>query len=97
MILIMLMLHYVFQTLLKTNIELFNLMLRINKTRHVTWHKTCSCKCRSDARVCNDKQRRNNDKYRRECKELNYKGKCDLFGIVYVTVNAINHVILEDI
>ena len=43
-------------------IKVFKLMSRINKTRHVSWHETCECKCRLHASVCNDKQRCNNDK-----------------------------------
>ena len=52
-------------------------MSRTNETRHISWHKTCSCKCRLEASVSNDKHRWNNDKCRRECKELIDKGKCD--------------------
>ena len=33
-------------------------------------HETCKCKCRLDARLCNNKQRWNKDKCRCECKEL---------------------------
>ena len=32
-------------------------MSRINEIRHVSWHGTCTCKCISDAGVCNNKQR----------------------------------------
>ena len=71
-----------------TNVKVFNLMSRTNETRHIKWHKTCKCRCRLDASICNNKQRWNDDKCRCECKEL--------FGIlVIVSVNAINHVILE--
>ena len=35
------------------------------------------CECRLDSIVCNNKQRRHNDKCRRECKELIDKGVCD--------------------
>ena len=28
-------------------------MSRTNETRHIEWHKTCKCKCRLDANVCN--------------------------------------------
>ena len=59
------------------NIKVFNLMSRITETRHISWHKTCICKCRLDASVCNDKQCWNNDKCRCECKELTEKGKRD--------------------
>ena len=50
-------------------------MSRTNETRHISWHETCTGKCRSDASVCNAKQRWNNDKCRCECKELIHKGR----------------------
>ena len=58
------------------NVKVFNLLSRSNETRHIKWHETCKCKCRLDASVCN-KQRWNNDKSQRECKELIDKGICD--------------------
>ena len=60
-----------------TNVKVFNLMSRSNETRHIKWHKTCKCRCRPDASVCNNKQRWNEDKRRCECKELIDKGMCD--------------------
>ena len=59
------------------NLKVFNLMSRTSETRHIKWHETCKCICRLDAIVCNNKQRRNNDKCRCECKELIDKGVCD--------------------
>ena len=50
-------------------------MLRTNETETIKWHKTCKCKCRLDAIVCNNKQCWN--KNRCECKELINKGVCD--------------------
>ena len=44
------------------NIKIFNLISRTNETRHIKWHKTCKCKCRLDAIICNNKQRWNDDK-----------------------------------
>ena len=44
------------------NVKVFNLMSRTNETRHIKWHDTCSCICRLDAIVCNNKQRWNNYK-----------------------------------
>ena len=41
--------------------------MNINEIRHVSWHKTCTCKCRLDSGVCNNNQLWNNDKYRCEC------------------------------
>ena len=52
-------------------------MLRTNETRHIEWHESCKRKCRLDASVCNNKQRRNKDKCRCECKELVEKGICN--------------------
>ena len=40
-----------------TNVKVFNLMSRTNEKRHMKWHKTCKCKCRLDASICNNKQR----------------------------------------
>ena len=51
-----------------TNVKVFNLMSRTNEARHIKWHKTCKCKCRLDASICNNKQRWNDDKCRCECK-----------------------------
>ena len=59
------------------NVKVFNIMSRINKTRHIKWHETCKCKCRLDISVCNNKQLWNDDKCRCECKELIDKGVCD--------------------
>ena len=61
----------------KTNVKVFNLMSRTNETRHIEWYKTCKCKCRLDASVCNNKQRWNEDKCRCECKKLTDKGMFD--------------------
>ena len=56
------------------NIKVFNLMSRTNETRHIKWHETCKCKCRLDASACNNKQRWNEDKCRRNDEELIDKG-----------------------
>ena len=58
------------------NIKVFNLMSRINEKRHVSWHETCTCKCRLDAGIRNNKRCWNNEKCRCECRELNNKGRC---------------------
>ena len=52
------------------NVRVFNLLSRINETRHTIWHETCKCICRLSASVCNNRQRWNEDKRRNECKEL---------------------------
>ena len=45
--------------------------------KYIKFHKTCKCKCRLNASLCNNKQRCNEDKCRCECKELINKGSCD--------------------
>ena len=87
-------------TIKSIKVKVFNLMSRTNQTRHRKWHKTCKCKCRLDASVCNNKQRWNEDKCRCECKELIDKGMCNkgFIGIlVIVSVSVINYAMLENI
>ena len=50
------------------NVNVFNLMSRTNEARHIERHEMCKCKCRLDPRICNNKQRWNDDKRRCECK-----------------------------
>ena len=59
------------------NVNVFNLMLFSNQTRHIEWQEHCKCKCKLDASVCNNKQRWNEGKCRCECKKLINKGICD--------------------
>ena len=59
------------------NVKVSNLMSRTNEIRHIKRHKTCKCKCRVDASVCNNKQRQNKDECRYECKELIDKRVCN--------------------
>ena len=60
------------------NVRVFNLMQRINETKHIIWHETCKCVCKLTASVCNSRQIWNEDKCRCECKEdLIDKGICD--------------------
>ena len=59
------------------NVRVFHLMSRTNETRHIEWHEIYKCKRRLDSTVCNNKHRRNEDKYRCECKELIDRGVCD--------------------
>ena len=37
------------------NVKLFNLIIRISKTRYIKWHETCQCKCILEASACNNK------------------------------------------
>ena len=61
--------------LLKTWIV--NLMSRTNETRHIEWHEIWGYKCRLGESGFKDKQRWNNDKWRYECKESIYNGRCE--------------------
>ena len=38
------------------NVEVFNLMSRINETRQMIWPETCKCVCRLTSAVCNSRQ-----------------------------------------
>ena len=77
------------------NVKVFNLVLGTNETRCIEWHETCTCKCRFNCSVCDN----------RECNAgmmvnvaVNAKNwmimACrikDLFGVlVIVSVNVIN-------
>ena len=60
------------------NVKVFNLMQRINETRHIIWHETRKCICRLTVSVCNNNQRWNKDKCKCKCREdLIDKGICD--------------------
>ena len=56
-------------------------MSRTNETRPIKWHETCKCRCSLDASACNNKQRWNEDKCRRERKMLIDKGVCNKWFI----------------
>ena len=60
------------------NINVFNLLVRINETRKIVWLETCKCVCRLTSAICNDRQEWNENKCRCECKEdLVSKLVCD--------------------
>ena len=67
---------YVPDVVKELNVKVFNLMSRTNETKNTKWHEACKWECRLDAIVCN-KQRRNKNKWRSECKELIHKGVCN--------------------
>ena len=61
----------------KSNVKVFSLMSKINKTRHIEWHEMCKLRFKFGANNCNNKQRWNKNKCRCECKELIDKGVCN--------------------
>ena len=70
--------HLCFPDIVKNlNVKVFSLVSGINETKGIEWHETCKCKYRLNSSVCNDKQRWNDDKCRRERKELIDKGACN--------------------
>ena len=70
-----------------SNVKVFNLVSRINKTRRIEWHEMRKCECRFNSTVCNKKKRWNADKCRCECKDLNDKGACDK-GFIWNSSNC---------
>ena len=54
------------------NANVFDLMSRTNEARHIEWYKTCKCKYRLDSSVCNNKQRWNEDKFKYDCKKIDW-------------------------
>ena len=56
------------------NVKVFNLLTRTNETRNIKWHEKYKWICRLDKIICNNKQKLNKDKCKRECKELIDKG-----------------------
>ena len=68
---------YVPNVVKNINAKVFNLISFTNQAKHIEWHKTCKCKCRSNLNVCNNKQRWNEDKCRCECRKLVDKKRCD--------------------
>ena len=70
-----------------SNIKVFNLVSRVNKTRRIEWHEMRKCECRFNSTVCNKEKRWNDDKCRCECKDLNDKGACDK-GFIWNSSNC---------
>ena len=81
------------------NVKIFNLMSRTNETRQIKWHESCTCICRLDTSICNNKQKWNEDKCRCECKELIKVSVIkEMLGIhVIVNVSLLNLVMLVNI
>ena len=70
------------------NVKVFNLMQRINETKHIIRHESCKCVRKLTATVCNNKQRWNEGKCRCEYKEdLIDKRICDK-GFIWNTSNC---------
>ena len=44
------------------NLSVFNLIARVNKSKTLTKHISCECKCKFDGRKCSSNQKWNNDR-----------------------------------
>ena len=53
----------------RTNIKVYNFLMRFNETRNVLWHESCKCVCKLNSSVCNNKQIWNSDTCRCNCNE----------------------------
>ena len=62
------------------NLIVFNIITGINKSKTLTKHISCECKCKFDGRSSNSDQLWNNDKCCCEC-EIMYVKKI-MFGIL---------------
>ena len=51
------------------NLSVFNIITKINKSKTLTKHISCKCKCKFDGTKCDSNQWWNNDKCRWECKK----------------------------
>ena len=65
--------------IIQSRVHVFDMVSRINETRHALWHETEACKCRLDASVSNNRQHWNSDKCR--CKFTELIEKVDLMMV----------------
>ena len=40
----------------RVNMQVYNFLMRLNKTRNLLWHESCKCVCNLNSSVCNNKQ-----------------------------------------
>ena len=60
------------------NIKVYNFLMRLNETRNVLWHESCTYVCQLNSSVCNNKQIWDSDTCRCDCNE-------DFAGIINCT------------
>ena len=60
------------------NIKVYNFLMRLNETRNVLWHESCTYVCKLNSSVCNNKQIWDSDTCRCDCNE-------DFAGIINCT------------
>ena len=53
----------------RVNMQVYNVLMRLNETCNVLWHESCKCVCKLNSSVCNNKQIWNDDTCRCDCNE----------------------------
>ena len=56
------------------NMQVYNFLMRLNETRNVLWHESCTCVCKLSSSICDNKQIWNDDTCRCDCNE-DFAGK----------------------
>ena len=82
------------------NVNVFNLMSRINETRFLVQHELHECACGLNESGCNSKEKWNHDECLCKCKELEDWSSCKvtyMWGSIYVTASVIRHAKLANI
>ena len=54
------------------SVKSFDLISRKNVLKNISLHQSCKCHCLLDEKVCNNKQKWNEEKCRGECLEIKY-------------------------
>ena len=62
----------------RVNIQVYNFLMMLNETRNVLWHESCTCVCKLNSSVCNNKPIWNGATCRCDCNE-------DFVGIINCT------------
>ena len=39
----------------RVNMQVYDFLMRLNETRNVLWHESCTCVCRLNSSICNNK------------------------------------------
>ena len=53
----------------RVNMQVYNFLMSLNETRNVLCHESCTCVCKLNSSVCNNKQIWNSDTCRCDCNE----------------------------
>ena len=85
------LINYMFQTKIEDlNIHVFNIIAGINKSKILTKHVSCECKCKFDGWKCNSDQKWNNNKCWFECQKYHIYEK-DYIKIIKIKRLQMNY------